>query len=175
MISFDGNSLPFEMLAVAFVCMAIVYGLSGIFAEMTWRKRSLRDLELGKQLRDIGTSDALATAKDCERVATKRIDAHLNKTNVLSLIFGALVRGVPYFSLMMVCWLFYQIWVACTSGFEWRECFVSLVYWLIAALAAEGLASVMKQYVKPLSERWNKDSAVGSDDAQKKIDNSKNE
>lgn len=159
MISFDGSGLPFELIAAACIVMAVSYAATGLFAESTWRQTSLKDIELASRLRDIGTVEAIIAAEDCERAAIKKVDAHQNKTNVASLVFGVLVRGMPYFLLMMVIWLLYQVWLFVTVGFDPMECLASFVYWLVAALATEGLASIMGRFVTPLSERRARDAA----------------
>ncbi len=156
MFSFDGNDLPIWLLAGILLITIIGYLASGILSEWTWRNRALKSLEISSRLKQIGTKSALEAAEDCERVAIKSIDAHSNKTNTASVLFGILIRGVPYFALTMFIWLMIQLYSLATHSFEVKEFVVSFVYWTIIAFAAEGVASVFGQYVTPLSERWKR-------------------
>lgn len=161
MFSFDGNELPIWVLAGIFLITIIGYLASGILSEWTWRNRALKNLEISSKLKQIGSPSALAAAEDCEKNAIKSIDAHSNKTNAASLAFGMLIRGVPYFVLIMFIWLMIQLYDIAVGSFEIKNCVVSFVYWTVFAFAAEGIASVFGQFVTPLSKRWKRVPAQG--------------
>lgn len=166
MISFDGNGAPFELLALMVVLSLAGCLGTGFFAEMTWRNNALKDLEIAKRLREGNSQRAAVVADECESRAVKRISDHCNNRNGISMLIGVLLRGIPYFSIMMALWPVYQLYCIYSGTFSVIDALVSLVYWFVAALAAEGFAVVAGYFVKPLSKRRERPSiySVGDGD-----------
>lgn len=158
MISFDGNGAPFELLAVMAVLSLVSCLGTGLFTELTWRNSTLKDLEIAKLLRERDSPRSVAVADECESRAIKRVSDHCNNRNTLSLVIGVLLRGIPYFVIIMVLWPLYQLYCLSIGAFSLEAALVSLVYWFVAALAAEGFATVAGFFVKPLSKRWEQPS-----------------
>lgn len=169
MISFDGNGAPFELLALMVVLSLAGCLGTGLFTELTWRNSTLKDLEIAKRLRESGSPECVATADECEATAVKRVSDHCNKRNGLSLAIGVLLRGIPYFAVVMALWPFYQVYCIAVGVFSLKAALVSIVYWFVAALAAEGFAVVAGYFVKSLSKRWERPSIYSVGDGKKHV------
>ena len=112
-ISFDGNGAPFELLAVMAVLSLVSCLGTGLFTELTWRNSTLKDLEIAKLLRERDSPRSVAVADESESRAIKRVSDHCNNRNTLSLVIGVLLRGIPYFVIIMVLWPLYQSFHRC--------------------------------------------------------------
>lgn len=174
MISFDGNGVPFELMALMVVLSLVGCCGTGLFTELTWRNNALKDLEIAERLRSGGSPELASIAEECEERAAKRVSDHCNGRNKVSVLIGVLLRGIPYFALMMAAWPVYQLYCLYAGTFSIMDALVSLVYWFIAALATEGFAVVAGYFVKPLSKRWERPSVYaasgGDEDAPEKAE-----
>lgn len=158
MISFDGNEAPMWFIVIVLAIGVLCAAGTGFFSELTRRNSTLKDLQIIRLLREDPTNaDALAVADAYEKKVIKRTDAHVHKRTAISLALGMLVRGTPVFVLAMVIWPFtvlYEIW----QGGQPSLLYVvqSFASWFLAGLMAEGIFSVMRPFVTPLSERWDR-------------------
>lgn len=155
MVSFDASGAPLWVIVVVIAIVAVCYLGTGFLSEITWRNATLKDLEIARRLREGSATEASnAAAKDMEDKAIKRIDAHLHKMTAASLTVGVLVRAVPAFMLSMVVWPFtvlYGIWEG--QQLTLLDVGRSFMAWVLGGLMLEGVLSVARPFVTPLSER----------------------
>lgn len=166
MFSIDGSGLPAWAIGLVLAVGALCYLGSGFLSEITWRNATLKDLEIIRRLRDGETSRRAYVSvivDDYEKRVLKRIDAHLNGRTVAAMTFGAIVRAVPAFALVMAAWPFYMLyeWQQGFWQFSWLGLAQSLFTWVLAGLMVEGLFTVMRPFVTPLSERWDRIAGGG--------------
>lgn len=170
MVSLDGSGLPLWLIALVLAVGALCYLGTGILSELTWRNATLKDLEIIRRLRETPTDRKAFVSvlvDDYEKKVLKRLDARLNGKTAVAVTVGVLVRAVPAFALTMVIWPLYVLY-GVSQGWQMSVLGLaqSLFTWFIGGLMLEGLFSVMKPFVKPLSERWNRVAGGGDSEGQ---------
>ena len=169
MISFDGSEAPIWFIAVVLAVGVLCAAGTGILSELTRRNATIKDLQIIKSLReDLASSEALAAADAYERKVVKRIDAYVHKRTAAAIAFGVLIRGTPIFVLAMVVWPFYLFYEV-SQGHQLSVLYVaqSFASWFLAGLMAEGIFSVLRPFVTPLSERWDRIAGGGKEKGEK--------
>ena len=163
MISFDGSSAPMWFIVIVLGAGVLCAAGTGFFSELTRRNSTLKDLQIIKFIREDSTSDnAKAVADEYEKKVLKRVDNYLHKRNALALTIGVLVRGTPFLLLALTIWPFSMIYgVYHGETFSVLYVVQSFMSWLLAGLVAEGIVSVLRPFITPLSERWDRITGAG--------------
>lgn len=153
-MSIDLSGLPIELALIVFGVVAVAYLAQGVIVEYTSRNTFLKDLEIVKNLRSLDSEKAVILADEYEEKAIKRIDRFVQGRTPIKFTLAALIRGVPVFWVVMLVWLI-SVAVSIQQGiFSLDELGRSFVLYLLAGLTVEGLFSVLKPWVRPLSERY---------------------
>lgn len=166
MFSVDGSGLPLWLIGLLLVLGVLCYLGTGIFTEMTWRNATLKDLEIIRRLREGETNRkayVAAIIEGYEKKVLKRVDAHLNGRTAAALTLGIIIRAVPAFAFTMTIWplyMFYE-WHQGLWQFSWIGLAQSLFTWVLGGLMVEGLFSVLRPFIRPLSQRWDTTTVGG--------------
>lgn len=153
-MSIDLSSFPMEFALLVSVVIAVAYLAQGLLAEYTRRTGYIKDLQIVKLLRELGDDKSTAIADEYESKILKKIDRFNHGRTPAKFALAAIVRGVPVFWVIIIVWVFIQIPTLGTETFTLQSLLYSFTQCLFAALLIEGVFSVLRPWVTPLSERF---------------------
>lgn len=134
--------------------VAFAYLAQGVFAEFTRRTSYLKDLQIIKLLRELNDEKSEIVAQEYEDKVLIRIDRFNHGRTPVRLTLAAIVRGTPIFWFIMCTWIVIQAIALSQGSFTLDGAGISFVQCLIGGFIAEGIFSVLKPWVKPISERY---------------------
>lgn len=153
-MNIDLSGLPIELGLAVFAVVAIFYLAQGIFVEFTRRNSYIKDLEIIRSLRKLDNEKAVPIADVYEEKFLDKVDRFNHGRSGLPFILALIIRGTPVFWVIIAVWLIMQVVSLSQNNFHPEEMLLSFMQCVIAGLICEGLFSVLRPWIKPISERY---------------------